>query len=92
MVEGINKFIISIGTEDKDTFNLKAGYKYNIPVYQRPYSLGVNNCQDLWNSFKIFIDNKKEKYFMGPMIVRDVKSEKIINYLFCSILNVKSRY
>jgi uncharacterized protein with ParB-like and HNH nuclease domain len=77
MVQAKAKFILNIAKEEGQT-EMKEGYSWVIPNYQRPYSWTLSNCQDLWDSFISLIDKPQdEPYFMGSIIIKDNKENQI---------------
>ena len=49
-----------------------------IPDYQRPYALGENECQTLWDDLRLFafpddneskFDSDQDEYFLGPIVM-----------------------
>ena len=44
-------------------------YEFEIPEFQRPYSWGEDECDQLWNDLKEFFDSEEEKYFLGSIVV-----------------------
>ena len=54
------------------------GHQFNIPVFQRPYSWGVEECDKLWDDISSFFDNAKdqEKYFLGSIVVYPLRKNE----------------
>ena len=64
--------------------NLFGRYEFEIPEFQRPYSWGKDECDQLWEDLKEFFDSEdsedseKEKYFLGSIVVYPNKDNKKI--------------
>ena len=45
--------------------------QYIIPDFQRPYSWGAEECEDLWNDISNFCQNaeNKDQYFLGSIVI-----------------------
>ncbi len=60
-----------------------SGREFIIPEFQRPYSWGIEECEQLWVDITSFIDEliarkrgDKEQYFLGSIVVYpDEKTE-----------------
>ena len=55
-------------------------YEFIIPDFQRPYSWGVEECEQLWIDIASFLDvhDSEEQYFLGSIVVHpDEKNEKV---------------
>ena len=79
---------------------------FNIPVYQREYSWGVNNCKTLLSDLKYVIDNNLPSHFFGSVVYSEknlggVSAHCIIDgqqrittvtLLLLAIYNVLKRY
>lgn len=56
--------------ETKNVRNIFDGSNYyQIPDYQRPYSWGDEEIEQLWDDLKSAFDNQDESYFLGPVIL-----------------------
>ena len=45
-------------------------YEFEIPEFQRPYSWGKDQCEQLWDDLRSFIDDPdSDKYFLGSIVV-----------------------
>lgn len=53
----------------KSLRELLSGRKYKVPVYQRPYSWGIDEIEELWNDL---VDNDSP-YFLGIILLRQSK-------------------
>ncbi len=57
--------------------------EFIIPEFQRPYSWGVEQCEQLWEDISSFFDDMsddKDRYFLGSIVVYDdpeSKSDKV---------------
>ncbi len=62
-------------------------HEFIIPEFQRPYSWGVEECEQLWTDVSSFLDdllggkrndkNRKEQYFLGSIVVYPGENEKV---------------
>lgn len=61
--------------------NLKTGYSFRIPEYQRGYSWNIFNCEKLWQDIENYLAQKEDDpYFFGTIIV-DCSQEGILNLI-----------
>lgn len=72
---------ISLQAEQKNIHKLFSENKlqYKIPPYQRPYSWGVDQCEELFQDLeRVFSTNKEDGYFLGNLVLAlDVKEREI---------------
>ena len=55
---------------------LFSSFEFEIPEFQRPYSWGKDECDQLWDDLKEFFDSEEEKYFLGSIVVYPKKDNK----------------
>ena len=63
--------------ERKSVLDYLSNNNFVIPMYQRPYTWGEDECEQLWedifNFFNENRENQKEEYFLGTAVVYDDK-------------------
>jgi len=65
--------------ETKNILGLFSGYEdfYKIPEYQRPYSWGEEQVEQLWDDIYSAYKEGEDHYFLGPMVlIREGNEEK----------------
>ena len=63
---------INLQAEQKNIYKLFSDNKlqYKIPPYQRPYSWGVDQCEELFQDLlRVYEVNKKDGYFLGNLVL-----------------------
>lgn len=72
-------------TERKSVFEYLSKNKFLIPIYQRKYTWGTDECEQLWDDIVEFWENKddeddEEEYFLGSVVMyKDNKRQNIID-------------
>ncbi|WP_084274691.1 DUF262 domain-containing protein [Nitratiruptor tergarcus] len=57
----------------KKEYKLLKEYKFEIPLYQRPYAWKTEEVETLLNDI---LENKDQDYFLGTLVVDAIKSNK----------------
>lgn len=63
---------INLQAEQKNVHKLfsENKLKYKIPPYQRPYSWGIDQCEELFQDLeRVFSTNKEDGYFLGNLVL-----------------------
>lgn len=55
--------------QPKTLKEILTGRKYNVPVYQRPFSWGIQEAEELWND----LADNNPPYFLGILLLREDK-------------------
>ena len=73
-------------TEEKSVMEYLSKGKFIIPMYQRPYTWGEDECSQLWQDIVEFFNDsdkqKDDKYFLGSIVTyteNDKKEQNIID-------------
>lgn len=70
-------------TERKSVFEYLSKNKFLIPIYQRKYTWGIDECEQLWDDVMMFFENKdedEEEYFLGSIVMyKDKGRQNIID-------------
>lgn len=69
-------------TEQKSVLKYLSENKFCIPLYQRKYVWGEDECQQLWDDVMNFFENKEDNedtYFLGTIVV--FKQNKLSNII-----------
>lgn len=69
-------------TEKKSVFEYLSKNKFVIPIYQRPYTWGIDQCNQLWNDIIEFFQDSQEddEYFLGSVVMyQQNKKQNIID-------------
>lgn len=75
-------------TERKSVFEYLSKNKFLIPIYQRKYTWGIDECEQLWDDVMVFWESKDddEEYFLGSIVM--YKDNKRLNSNDTQILEV----
>ena len=66
-----------IDAQEKSVLEYLSKSKFLIPIYQRPYTWGEDECDELWNDIETFFMENKDKddddikYFLGSIVLYD---------------------
>lgn len=63
---------INLQAEQKNVHKLfsENKLKYKIPPYQRHYSWGIDQCEELFQDLeRVFSTNKEDGYFLGNLVL-----------------------
>lgn len=75
---------IEMIAESKSVLEYLSKDKFLIPMYQRPYTWGDEECEQLWNDVLDFFDNiqksgkKDDKYFLGSVVMYKSNNKQCI--------------
>lgn len=64
-----------IDAQETNILDYLSKNRFLIPMYQRPYTWGQDECDDLWNDIVDFFDetrtdkNGDKKYFLGSIVL-----------------------
>ena len=59
-------------TDTLDFFELIGnGRRYSVPLYQRDYSWGIDQWEDLWNDILALHEERSERHYMGALVVEE---------------------
>ncbi len=50
---------------------------YQVPDYQRPYSWGAEQVEQLWDDLYEAWENNEDLYFLGPVILNETKDDRL---------------
>ena len=72
-----------LDAQEKSVLEYLSKSDFLIPMYQRPYTWGIDECGELWNDLTNFFEearnNKNEKYFLGSIVLyKDGKNRQNI--------------
>lgn len=71
-----------IDAQETNILDYLSKNRFLIPMYQRPYTQGQDECDDLWNDIVDFFDetrtdkNGDKKYFLGSIVLYKDEQEK----------------
>lgn len=71
-----------IDAQETNILDYLSKNRFLIPMYQRPYTWGQDECDDLWNDIVDFFDetrtdkNGDKKYFLGSIVLYKDEQEK----------------
>lgn len=67
-------------TERKSVFEYLSKNKFLIPIYQRKYTWGIDECEQLWDDVMVFCESKddEEEYFLGSIVMYKDKGQQNI--------------
>lgn len=66
--------------EQKSIFEYLSKNDFLIPMYQRPYVWGIEECEQLWDDVLNFFESKEEndEYFLGSIVAYDEENRQSI--------------
>ncbi len=75
----MSNVITAINAKPEEIKLFMDNYEYIIPDYQRPYSWGRDECEQLWEDLMLYYEeNSQHPYFLGNVVVYNSNNKRYI--------------